>query len=310
MRSPVGELDAEARHRTRLRGIALMCGAVLCFTGIDTIGKFLIHYMDISQVVWGRYAFAFLGALFLFNPVSKPNLMRTGRLWLQIGRSVLVLASTGLNLMGLRYLQLDQAITILFATPFLVAALAVPLLGERVGPRRWAAICVGFLGVLIITRPGYGGIHPAAILSLLATGCYAVYIITTRLLSSVDSSETTLFYSNLVGAIVMSIILPLVWTWPDNPFHFVLLVVMGAVAAFGHYLLIVAHRLAPASVLAPFIYTQLIWAIVSGYLVFADLPNRWTLAGAVVVIASGLYLLYRERKVKGDVAPVSADPVA
>jgi drug/metabolite transporter (DMT)-like permease len=195
----------------------------------------------------------------------------------------------------LRYLQLDQALAIIFSTPFLVAVLAGPTLGEWVSGRRWAAIVVGFLGVLVVTRPGFGAIHPAALLSLISAVCYAIYAITTRLLARTDSSETTLFYSNLVGAMAMLPILPFVWTTPESALIVLLMIVMGALGGGGHYMLIIAHRLAPASVLSPFIYSQLVWAVTLGYVVFGDVPNVWTVAGAAIVVASGLYLLHRER---------------
>jgi len=285
-----------------------MCAAGVCFSSIDTIGKLLVREMSTTQVAWARFLGALVITAFIVG-VSRPSGMRTTRPWLQIVRSILLLLSNVLNLYALRFLQLDQTLSIMFATPFMVATFAVPLLGERIGPRRWAAICVGFLGVLIVTRPGAGGIHPAAALSLLAAGTYAFYSITTRILSHTDSSMTNLLYSNLVGGIVLTALVPFVWK-TLNLWQILLMVVMAAFAAMGHYLMIIAHRLAPASILSPFMYTQLVWMIFYGYVVFADLPNHWTLAGAAVVIASGLYLLYRERKVKGPAAPVSGDPVA
>jgi drug/metabolite transporter (DMT)-like permease len=149
--------------------------------------------------------------------------------------------------------------------------------------------------VLLVTRPGAGGIHPAAILSAMGAVCYAVYSISTRILSRTDSSETTNFYSNLVGAVFVSIAVPFFWTPQTDPVIILMMCAMGLFSGLGHYLLIVGHRLAPASVLAPFIYTEVVWMIGLGYLVFGDVPNSWTLSGVAVVTASGLYLLYRER---------------
>jgi drug/metabolite transporter (DMT)-like permease len=197
--------------------------------------------------------------------------------------------------MAFRYLQLDQALSILFSTPFLVAILAGPILGEWIGWRRWLAILVGFAGVLLVTRPGVGGMHWAAIYSVASAVFYSLYIVATRVLSGSDPSDTTLFYSNLVGAAAMLPVMPFVWTTPDDPWLIFLLIIFGAFGSFGHYLLIVGHRLAPASVLAPFMYTQLVWVTGFGYAVFGDIPNVWTIAGASIVIASGLYLLHRER---------------
>lgn len=287
--------DKAAARRARLTGVALMCGAVACFACLDTTAKYLSRHMDVVQVVWARYTFAFALALVLSNPLTRPGLLRTNRIGLQLTRSTLLLGSTVLNFIGLKYLQLDQAVAIAFSTPFIVAALSGPVLGEKVDPHRWASIGVGFLGVLVVTRPGTGAIHPAALLMVVASLCYAMYALSTRVLARTDSSETTLFYSNLVGAVLMAVAVVPVWSTPSLT-HAALMVVLGALGSFGHYLLIVAHRLAPAAVLSPFIYTQLAWMITLGFLVFGDVPNSWTLGGAGIVIASGLYLLHRERR--------------
>jgi len=289
--------DPAHERRQRLTGIALMCGALACFACLDTMAKFLNHYMDTLQVVWARYTGAFLMAVAISNPITRPGLMVTKRPLLQVGRSVLLLGSTMFNFFALRYLQLDQAMAIVFSTPFFVAILSGPVLGEWVGWRRWTAIGIGFVGVLLVARPGFGGIHPAALISLAAAVCYAAYSIATRMLSRTDSNETTLFYSNLVGAGAMLPVVPFVWATPSDPIVITVMIVCGLFGTVGHYLLIMAHRLAPPSLLAPFIYTQIVWAILLGYLVFADVPNRWTLVGVVVVVSSGLYILYRERMV-------------
>jgi drug/metabolite transporter (DMT)-like permease len=289
------EQEAHER-RQRMTGILLMMGAVASFACLDSTAKYLTAHMDTVQIVWARYTSAFLLAFIFINPFSHPGLMRTTRRGLQMGRSLLLLLSTIFNFIAVRYLQLDQTTAIMFMTPFLVALLAGPMLGEWTGARRWIAILVGFSGVLVVTRPGFGGIHPAALLCVAGSICYALYSITTRLLSRTDSSETTLFYSNLVGFAVMSAVLPPFWTTPTSALIVFLMIAIGAFGSFGHFLLIVAHRMAPAPILAPFVYTQLVWMIALGYAVFADVPSVWTLSGAAVVIASGLYLLYSEHR--------------
>jgi drug/metabolite transporter (DMT)-like permease len=294
---------AQAQRRQRMLGIGLMCGAVADFACLDAMGKYLGTHMDVLQVVAVRYISAFVLTLLISNPIVRPGLLRTGKPLLQIGRSALLLGSTFFNFMAFRYLQLDEALAILFSTPFMVAILAGPMLGEWVGWRRWIAIGVGFAGVMVVIRPGFGGLHWAAMLSGASAVCYAFYSITTRMLARYDSSQTTLFYSNLFGTAIMVPVLPFVWTPPRSILDGVLMVAMGAFGAFGHFLLIVAHRHAPASVLSPFMYTQLIWATTFGYLVFANVPNHWTLTGAAIVIGSGLYLLHRERRTHGTVAP-------
>jgi drug/metabolite transporter (DMT)-like permease len=299
--------DPLQQRRQRLTGIALMCGAVATFSCLDATGKYLLHYMDPLQVVWARYFGAFVLAFIFLNPITRPKMMTTKRPFLQVGRSALLLGSTALSFFALRYLQLDEALAILFSTPFLVALLSGPLLGEWVGWRRWTAIAVGFFGVLVVVRPGFGGIHPAALLTFCGAICYALYVITTRVLARSDSSETTLFYSNLVGAVAMLPVIPFVWTTPTSALVVALMVLIGALGSGGHYLLILGHRLAPASTLAPFIYTQIVWTTTLGFLVFSDLPNRWTILGGLIVVASGLYLLNRERKLG---KPEPSAPVA
>jgi drug/metabolite transporter (DMT)-like permease len=296
--------SAEQAQKDRLTGIALMSVAVALFACNDAVAKYLNGHMDAVQVVWARYMSAFVLAVVLLNPVKNPLVMRTTRPWLQLGRSTLLLLSTLLNFIALRYLQLDQTIAIMFCTPFLVALLGGPLLGEWIRWRRWAAIIVGFCGVLLVARPGAGGIHPAALLVLGAAICYAFYAISTRILSRSDSDKTTNFYSNLVGAAVIALAVPFFWTPQSSPLVILMMASMGLFSGLGHYLLIRGHRLAPASVLAPFIYTEIVWMIALGYLMFGDVPNRWTMAGVAVVIASGLYLLYRERVVRGRRTPV------
>jgi drug/metabolite transporter (DMT)-like permease len=287
--------DTGRERASRLTAIALMCAAVACFSLLDTTAKYLNLYMATLQVVWARYTGAFVFALIVSNPWTRPGLMRTGRPVLQIARSFLLLASTLCNFAALRFLPLDEAIAIAFSTPFFVAALSGPVLGERVRWQEWAVICVGFLGVLLVIRPGPGAFQPAALLSLTAALLYGVYSISTRILARSDSNETTLFYSNVVGASALLPVLPQVWTTPSDPLVIVLMVASGALGSLGHYFLIGAHRLAPASVLSPFIYTQIVLAIVLGYVVFGDVPHRWTLAGSAIVVASGLYMVHRER---------------
>ena len=172
--------------------------------------------MDPLQIVWARYLGAFLLAFVFLNPITQPKMMVTTRplhaSW-PLGAVACVYCT---EFFALRYLQLDEALAILFSTPFLVALLCGPLLGEWVGWRRWTAISVGFFGVLLVARPGFGGLHPAALLSLGSAVCYALYVISTRVLARSDSSETTLFYSNLVGAVAMFPIVPFVWTTPEQ----------------------------------------------------------------------------------------------
>jgi len=282
-------------RRERLIGIALMCGALLCFSGLDATAKWVNRSVDPLVTVWARYLSAVALTSLVINPWTQPDLLRTRRLPLQLARSTLLLLSTLCNFVALNYLQLVQTMSITFATPLLVALLAGPILGEHVGPRRLLAIGIGFVGVLVITRPGLGIMHPAALLSLAGAVSYAFYGITTRMLTSSDSAATTTFYSGLAGIVLMTPLIPWIWTTPPSLLTWILLVMTGVFGAFGHWLLIIAHARAPAAVLSPFIYTQIIWMLALGYILFGDWPDIWTFAGAGIIIASGLYLLHRER---------------
>lgn len=280
-----------------VRGILLIIAAFCTFSLLDTTAKYLVQSYPIGQVVWARYVGHVVLAAALLLPRYGVDLLRSQRPGLQVVRSLLLFGSTCANFAALQFLQLAETSSIMFSTPFMVAVLAVPLLGERIGPRRWAAIGIGFFGVLIVIRPGFGLIHWAAGLSLLCALFGAFYQITTRQLAGVDRAVTTQFYSALVGAVAITPLVPFVWQTPDLK-GALLMLCLGAFGGFGHWLLILAHRLAPAPILAPFSYVQLLPMILLGYLVFGDFPDAWTLAGAGVVLTSGLYLLYRERKVK------------
>jgi len=289
-------IDPAQQRRQRLTGIALMCGAVALFACLDTTAKYLNTEMGSMQVAWARYSSAFVLTLIVSNPFTHRGLLRTKSLKLQLTRSALLVGSTALNFLALRWLHLDEALSIIFTFPFIVAIASGPMLGEWIGWRRWSAICVGFGGVLLITRPGLGGMHPAALLSFAATVCYGLYAVITRIVSRVDSNQTSLFYANFIGALLLLPVIPFVWTTPQNWGIALLMMGTGVLGSAGHFLLISGHRIAPAAVLSPFVYTQLIWVVILGYLVFGHTPNGWTISGAAIVIGSGLYLLYRERK--------------
>jgi drug/metabolite transporter (DMT)-like permease len=276
-----------------------MFGATICFACLDTTAKWLNAEMNPLQTTFARYLVSMILIAAVVNPVTSPGLLRARRPGLQAIRSLLLLFSTMANFIALRYLQLAEATAIIFAAPLIVALLSGPLLGERVGPRRMAAVAVGFVGVLIVMRPGLGALHPIALLSFFGAVSYALYTLSTRFLASHDSTHTTLFYSGLAGVILLAPVLPFIWTWPRSGLEWALLLSTGAWGGLGHFLLIVAHRRAPAAVLAPFIYTQMVWMLVFGWFIFDQIPDMWTLIGAGIVVASGLYLLYRERVVRG-----------
>ncbi|ASP34667.1 DMT family transporter [Labrenzia sp. VG12] len=281
-----------------IAGIGLIVLACLSFSVLDATAKYLSASLPTLQIVWVRFVSHVFLALVLFQVWKKPALLTTKRPLLQIVRAFCLLGTTVFNFLAVRYLQLAETMAIMFAAPFVITALAGPMLGEWAGARRWAAIVVGFVGVLVVTQPGLGGMHWAAIYSVAAMTFYAIYALLTRQLTATDSSAGMLILSGIVAAVAMAPVGLSVWVMPQDIWTWALLLATGAFGAGGHFLFIIAHRIAPAPVLAPFIYIQIVWMIALGFLVFGDVPTGTTMAGAAIVVASGLYILYRER-VKG-----------
>lgn len=284
-----------AARRQRLAAIGLFMLALVCFCFLDVIAKWLTPRIGTLEVTWARYVASVACVSLVLNPWTAPGISRTSRPWLQFWRSLALFGSTMFNFLALAHLQLAETMSIMFLAPLVVALAAGPLMGEWVGPRRLAAIGVGFLGILVMVRPGFGGMHWAAIFSFTSVFCNAAYVLLTRALAAHDSSNTTMFYSGFAGVILLTPVMPFVWTWPASWQIWALMGLIGACGALGHWFFILAFRRAPAPVLAPYGYAQIILMVLLGYIVFGDVPDRWTIAGSLIVIASGLYLLHRER---------------
>jgi drug/metabolite transporter (DMT)-like permease len=288
-------VEPKQEGRGMARGILLIVAAVLCFSCMDASAKWLGRRLNPWQVIAVRYVFSFLLTAVFINPRTQPGVLRTRRVTLQVVRALCILTATVTGWIAVRYIALTQLTTINFGAPLIVAVLAGPMLGEKIGPRRLVAVGVGFLGVLIVTRPFSGAFHPAMGLALVAAFANAFYSIFTRQVSAHDRPETTMLYTGLVGSVVMLPVGIFVWRTPADPATWIVLLVLGSFGALAHWLLILAHRRAPASMLAPFYYMQLLGAVVLGVLVFGEFPDRWTAVGSAVVTGSGLYLFYRER---------------
>ena len=289
-----------------------MALATLCFAVLDSTGKYLIvkEGVGVAEVTWLRFVgHVVFSAVALWPFAFKPSL-RSKRPVVQILRSMLMVVTTAFNFLALRYLQLDQTVTIFFLTPLLVAALAGPLLSEWVGWHRLLAIAAGFIGVLLVMHPGVGTVHWSMLLALVATFGYALYNLATRYLAGFDPPEVTQTYTPLAGVLILAPFALSAWHWPESPLQYLLLASLGFWGGLGHWLLILAHRSAPAPVLAPFIYLGLLWMSVAGYLIFDNVPTLWTLSGAAVVILSGLYLFARERKAVGAAKSGPASDIA
>jgi drug/metabolite transporter (DMT)-like permease len=309
------QLESGVRHRVlsgaRLTGIALICTATVLFSFLDTNAKYLvtIAHLPLLQIIWVRFLVNAVFIIAVVGPAKATNSLRSRKKGLQITRSLLLLATTAFNFLALRFLQLDQTATILFLSPLVVAGLAGPFLNEWVGWRRFVAICIGFSGVILITRPGFGGIHWAVIFSFLSTFGYALYSLLTRYLARFDTASTTAVFTPIAGSVVFAPPAMMSWQSPETFGTALLLFLTGILGGLGHSLLILAHERAPAPVLAPFGYINIVFMITLGYLVFGDLPGWWTLSGTAVIVSSGIYLLLRERKAAGPDGPASSATV-
>lgn len=293
----------------RLRGIAIYCMTMLAFAGLDTSAKYAGRYVPPFEVAWVRFLVHVVLAVAILRPWRDWRQYQTKRPLMQILRSFFLVGSTVFNFLALQSLQLDQTSSIGFSGPFLIAALAGPVLGEWAGPRRWVAILIGFAGVLVITAPGFGSFQPAILLSLSSTCSYVFYILSTRLLTSTETSSSLLLLSAIVPALALApVALPVAIAPPTVLVAFAMLMT-GICGLVGHWCVILAHRIAPAPVLAPFMYTQVLWMIGLGYLVFGDVPAPRTLVGTAIIVGSGLYLLYRERLQAPDRLPPVLDDI-
>ncbi|MFK8080736.1 MAG: DMT family transporter [Granulosicoccus sp.] len=291
-------------------GILWMLLTMCLFVSMDTVVKYLVKDFSPFQIVWARFFFhmswllVFLRARFLAS-------FRTGSVKLQFLRSACLVLTTSLFFSGLQTTELSTATAIMFLSPIFVTVLAIPVLGESVGVRRLTGVLLGFCGALIIVHPQTSGnvigsstssLSPTGwipqlghILLICAAASNALYQIMTRKLRLVDSPTTTLLYSGVVGAMVMSAYAPTVWISPTG-YQWGLMAIVGLLGCVSHFCLIRAFKNAPASLVVPFSYSSLLWATLFGFVVFGALPDRWTLAGASLIIASGLYIFYRESR--------------
>lgn len=277
-----------------LRGILMILGAVFCFTMSDAMAKWLGQAMPVSQINWIRYL-VFVPFAWLLVRRSAGGRMRVRQPRLQVFRGILLVVSALFYVMAIQTMPLAEATSVGFISPLLITALSVVVLGEVVRAARWAAIVVGLLGVLVIVRPGTEAFQPAALLVVASSSSWAVAVVLTRRMAGHDPTATTLLWSAVVGLVAMTFMLPFGWEWA-GPVDWAVAIALGLVASAGQYLMVQAYRFAPASLLAPFSYSSLLWSTVLGWALFAALPDVWTLAGAVVIVLAGLVAARPERR--------------
>lgn len=289
------KLQTDLRHpaNAQATGIALILAAILGFTMMDATAKYLTQTYHPAQVVWAR----FVGNLLIFAIIFRAGmfpLMRTRRPGLQFARALMQLGSVGLFFSSLQVIGLAEATAIMDLNPVLITLGAALFLGERIGPRRLAGIGVALIGALIIIRPGMGVFQPAALLPLAGAFTYATGALLTRLARS-DSVATSVMWSAVVGSCLTSLAAPFVWQ-PIALADLWAFALLGVFGTLSQYLLVRAFSVAEAGVLAPFGYTGLVWAGLWGWLLFGQLPDLWTVAGATLIVAAGLYVWSREAR--------------
>ena len=274
----------------KFRAILLLVSGVTLFGVMDGLGKFLAGDYSVVQVVWARYAFAVPIVLLAARRSTWRNPFGNGSSWLQAGRALLPLLASALVILGLALMPLADFTAISFASPLLVAALSRPLLGEKISFHTWAGVVCGFAGVLTIVRPGLGTIAWAAVFPLGTALFFALYQVLTRLVSRGDDPVVTLLWTIAVGLVLTTPLLPVSWRTVADP-DWLLLILSGVLFGIGQHLLIRAFSIAPAAILTPFTYAQIVAAIVFGAVVFGDLPDFWTILGTALVVGAGLFVL-------------------
>ncbi len=292
---------AAARSET-LQGIGLIALAMALLSAMDAVVKWLAADYSTIQLMFFRSVFAFLPLAPLVLRSGWAASLRTRRPGTHALRGLFGLAALGCFFWSLSLLPLADATAITFAAPLFVTALSMPLLGEAVGARRWSAVGVGFLGVLVMVQPGVGIFQPAALLPLAAALFLALMVIQVRKLTRTESNTTIVLYYTVISTLVTGAVVPFYWATPDLT-DLLLLALVGVLGGLGQLVLTAAYRRAEASVLAPFDYTAMVWAVLFGFLLWGELPapNIWL--GVAIVIASGIYIIYREAELRPSSTP-------
>jgi drug/metabolite transporter (DMT)-like permease len=274
-------------HPHTVRGVLLVMSAVFMFSSMDTIAKYMLRSYPLPPLIWARYSVHMVFMVLLLAPRMGWNLVRTAHPWLQIVRGLLLVVSTAFFYLSLRFLPLAEAAAITFVGPVLVTALAGPMLGDRIARRQWLAVGLGFFGVLVIIRPDGGLLTPAAVFPLCSALSFSLYQIITRKIVGREHALTTLFYTALVGAVVTSVGVPFAWQTPTL-LQIPLMLAIGVLGGFGHFLLIRAVAQASPSALAPFVYVQLIWSTLLAFIAFGEFPNSGSLLEMLIIVSAGL----------------------
>lgn len=282
------------------KGVALMLGAMAVLPFLDVCAKLLGEQgMPVIQIVWARMAFGLLFVTPFLAAQEGVQALQPTRPLLHVVRALLLMTATFTFFLALTFQGIAETLAVFFIQPLVITALSPLVLGEKVGVRRWSAVIVGFVGTLIIIRPGIIAINPGSLLALAAGTSLACYMLMTRRIAGAESAMATTYKTTLMGALIASVAAFFVWQQP-TPQQWLLMALLAAIAAFGHFLIVKAYDHAEASLLAPLAYTEMIMAVTLGWFVFGDFPDGWTFVGVAILIASALYISSRERARQSD----------
>ena len=276
-----------------------MLVAFFSFAVMDTSAKWLVAAaIPALQVAWLRYFGHFVCTLVLYLPKDGRNIVRSNKLGFQLLRAFFLLCSTSFNFSALQYLPLTTTIAIFFVAPLVVCLLSIPILGEKVGIKRLLAVLIGFGGVLVIVEPWSQSFDPHIFLSLMAMLCASAYFLMSRLIVGSDSNATTQFYVSGLATLLLAPLAFSYWVWPSSLTDWAVIALIGSLGMLGHSFLTNAHKYAEASVLAPTVYSQVIYIAILSWVIFDQPPNTQTIIGTLIIVGSGLFIWFRERQVE------------
>ena len=276
-----------------MKAIILNATAWMIVPVMDAIAKHLSLTMDVFQITWARYFFTVVFTLSLMVLFYRETLVWSKRPKLQLVRGIILAFSTLCFFYSISVISLPKALTLAFVAPITCTALSPFFLSEKVGIRRWSAVLVGFLGTLIVIRPGFIDVNLATLAALACGICYGFYLVITRKLSVSDNSLLTLLFTGVVGLALISLFMPSVWVNP-TPKEWIMMAIIGLIASVAHLFIILSLKYADASKLAPLGYTEIITNIIISYYFFHELPDNWTYLGLFIIVLSGLYISRRE----------------
>ena len=303
-------MNAAAPREDRLSlAVALVLGAFFFFIMIDTSAKWMVGAgLPALQVVFIRYAGHFTATVVFLLPKEGRDIYRSNAPIIQVFRSLLLVVSTMLNFLALKYLPLTVTTAVFFTTPIVVVLLSIPMLGEKVGLKRFLAVLVGFGGVLIVVRPLGASFHWSMLCSLGALMAASVYFVLTRMIAGRDNNPTGQFFTSGIPTMILLPFVISTWTWPQDGWSWVAACLIGVFGFMGHSMITIGHRFAEASTLAPAVYVQVIYVSLISWLIFNQPPDGWTMLGTAVIIGSGVFIWWRERQLRKVPIAMSGDP--